>query len=99
MIPRPGLRPLAPLLLVLAACGAQTRSADPVVRDQEIKADILWKYHSDARLAEITVDCREGEVTLKGRVVSPEAKADAERLAFAVRSVRGVMNAIEVKPK
>jgi len=102
--PRPGLLPpsgrvLAPLLLALAACGAQARSADPVVRDQEIKRDIRWKYHSDARLIDVTVDCSEGAVVLKGRVVTPEAKADAERIALDVRSVRSVKNSIDVKPK
>ena len=90
---------IVPLLLALAACGAQARSADPVARDQEIARDILWRYHPDARLAEIKVECREGEVVLKGVVTTPEAKADAERIASDVRSVRGVRNAIDVKLK
>jgi osmotically-inducible protein OsmY len=90
--------PLA-LALALAACPAQVRSNDPVARDQEIKRDILWRFRDDPMLADVTVDCRDGIVTLAGRVPAKESADRAETVASGIRSVRGVVNRIEVRPK
>lgn len=87
------------LPLLLAACPATIRSGDPVARDQEICRDILWRFHHDPRFEEVGVTCLDGVVTLKGRVSSREARSEAEQACFDTRSVRAVVNRVEVRPK
>ncbi len=94
---RPALLPL--LALALSGCPGRLRSGDPATRDQEIARDILWAFHQDPRLEDVHVRCVDGAVTLKGRVASPEDRAEAERVAWNVRSVREVSNLVEVRPK
>lgn len=53
----------------------------------------------DARLAKaasVDVDARTGRVTLTGRVETPEERANAGRLACAVKGVTVVYNQIDV---
>jgi hypothetical protein len=87
-------------LLLLTACPSQVRSNDPMTRDREIERDILWKFHHDPRFDNLSApSCHDGEVVLKGRVTTTEARAEAEKIGFDTRSVRAVRNLIEVKPK
>jgi osmotically-inducible protein OsmY len=86
-------------VLLLTGCSAQKRSSDPIARDREIERDIQWKLRQDPRLAEVIAESHDGQVVLRGPVTTPEARAEAERLGWEVRSVKSLRNDIQVKPK
>jgi len=91
----------AALLLLLAlgpSCGPKT-SAEEAGIDQEITRNILWRYHSDIRFAELRVQCEAREITIEGRV--QDAKSAADALQIAMSNARGgkVISKVIVRPR
>ena len=87
------------LVAALAGCAGVRRSNDPVARDQEITRDVMVKLHGDPRFEQINVSCREGVVFLDGIVTDTTDKAEAERLAGRVTSVREVRSTLRVRSR
>jgi osmotically-inducible protein OsmY len=87
---------LAFALAATASCasgsGAQTRS------DAEIARAVRAEIAADPSLNPfaVTVDTRDGVVTLSGHVLAADDRVRAERLARGVVGVRGVVNLLEV---
>ena len=79
------------------ASGAAGRPETPR-SDEEITAAIRIQLATDARLNPfaVTVDTRDGVVTLSGRVPDAEERERVERLARGVAGVRGVINLLSV---
>lgn len=87
----------------LARSGRVVRSKARVVGDRmddaRIIAVIKGKYVMDNNLSAlaITVDCRDGEVRLKGTATSPESIGRAITLALETRGVHNVASELVVK--
>ncbi len=84
-----------------AAAGAiavQDRGAEGVLDDTRIRTDInnLWYEESRDLYARINLQVQEGRVLLSGRVVDPQTRVDAVRLAWQVDGVKEVINEIEI---
>ena len=84
-----------------AAAGAvavQDRGAEGVLSDTRIRTDIgnLWYEESRDLYARINLQVQEGRVLLSGRVVDPQTRVDAVRLAWQVEGVKEVINEIEI---
>jgi hyperosmotically inducible protein len=77
--------------------GASTRG---LVRDLWVTSAVKMMLLADARTPglSVSVDTRDGRVTLFGTVPSAEAKAAAEEDARAIAGVRSVENALEIVP-
>ncbi len=84
-----------------AAAGAiavQERGAKGVLSDTRIRTDInnLWYEESRDLYSRINLQVQEGRVLLSGRVVDPQTRVDAVRLAWQVDGVKEVINEIEI---
>ena len=84
-----------------AAAGAvavQDRGAEGVLSDTRIRTDInnLWYEESRDLYARINLQVQDGRVLLSGRVVDPQTRVDAVRLAWQVEGVKEVINEIEI---
>ena len=90
------------LLLALAilgpACGPRTASEHAGV-DQEITRNIMWRYHSDIRFAEVRVMCENREITVEGRVQDARSAADAVQIAMANCRGGKVISKLVVRPR
>lgn len=88
---------LALAALVAAGCSS-TRSVGEQVDDATITSKIKTKLAGDPEVNpfNIDVDTLDGVVTLSGEVRDPEARREAEELAWATRGVRDVVNEIRV---
>lgn len=85
------------IALIFTAIGASADGPYPDT-DAAISAAVervLWKEGSLAH-TDIRVESLEGQVTLRGFAATMEDIVTANRLARAVRGVRGVTNAIRV---
>jgi osmotically-inducible protein OsmY len=80
------------------AAAAQDRGIKGVMSDTRIRADInhLWFQKSENLYARINLQVQEGRVLLSGRVVDPQTRVDAVRLAWQVEGVKEVINEIEI---
>jgi osmotically-inducible protein OsmY len=74
------------------------RRAGPALSDAAITARVQGKLLTDSQLNgfKIGVSTTAGEVTLSGKVSTPEQKAEAERVALKTDGVRRVINSLEV---
>ena len=84
-----------------AAAGAvvaQDRGAKGVLSDTRIRTDINNRWYEESRdlYARINLQVQEGRVLLSGRVVDPQTRVDAVRLAWQVEGVKEVINEIEI---
>ena len=87
------------LIAAAAGCAGVRRSEDPIARDQEITRDVMMKLHGDARFERVLVSCNEAVVMLEGTVNDETDKAEAERVARRVTSVRGVKSTLRVRSR
>jgi hyperosmotically inducible protein len=89
---------LASLLLIVAAC-AGAPSTERQFGDALIAERVRTALSNDAELAgyPITVNVREGRVTLTGTVGSQAQVERAGRVAETVADVRGVENLLSVR--
>jgi osmotically-inducible protein OsmY len=78
---------------VLLLAGIAFNSCKP--SDTELQKAITTGL--SALPAEISSDVQKGEVTLSGIVESDELKAEAEKLAGAIKGIKSVVNNIEVR--
>jgi len=96
------IRPLIILTVVSALCGAlslaaqTTKLSDANIRDK-VDEEMLLQMEVPAN--SIDTETSEGIVTLTGTVSNLLAKKRAEKVAMAVRGVKGVVNLIEVSPQ
>jgi osmotically-inducible protein OsmY len=96
------IRPLIILTIVSALCGAlsltaqTTKLSDANIRDK-VDEEMLLQMEVPANA--IDTETSEGMVTLTGTVNNLLARKRAEKVAMAVRGVRGVVNLIEVSPE
>jgi len=87
------------LIAAAAGCAGVRRSEDPIARDQEITRDVQWRLHGDARFERVLVSCKDGVVVLEGTVNDETDKAEAERVARRVTSVREVKSTLRVRSR
>jgi len=80
------------------AAASQDRGISGVMSDTRIRADInhLWFQKSENLYSRINLQVQEGRVLLTGRVVDPQTRVDAVRLAWQVEGVQEVINEIEL---
>jgi hyperosmotically inducible protein len=85
------------LLLVAAGCSS-TQTVGEELDDATIttKVEAKMAANPDVSAFNVDVDTNEGVVRLSGTVKSPEAKAEAEKIARGTEGVRRVINDIEV---
>jgi len=91
----------AALLLLLAlapSCGTRTPAEEAGI-DQEITRNIMWRYHSDIRFAEVRVMCENREITVEGRVQDARSAADAVQIAMANCRGGKVISKLVVRPR
>lgn len=90
---------LAALLLAAVPAAAQT-SAGTTHGDEWATVKIQTALYRDLRFRgrRLTVDTVEGVVTLRGKVDSDEARADAAEVARRVEGVKSVRNELQVVP-
>jgi osmotically-inducible protein OsmY len=83
------------LALVVAPLLAEKQVTDDMIYDQ-----VRLKLANDAEVGgmPITVDVREGAVTLKGKVRTDRQKSRAEKLAKKVKGVASVANQLVISP-
>ena len=84
---------LASLLLMFLLAGV-CLAADKIVTDDTIVDQVRIKLAADPDVkgGAMTVDCKNGVVTIGGQVESSRAKDKATRLAKKVRGVKQVVN-------
>jgi hyperosmotically inducible protein len=70
----------------------------PALTDASLTASVKAKLIADSKLngIQIGVDTSAGEVTLSGKVSTPEQKAEAARVALQTAGVRRVINQLQV---
>jgi osmotically-inducible protein OsmY len=70
----------------------------PALSDSSLTASVKAKLIADSSLhgIQIGVDTSAGEVTLSGKVSTPEQKAEAEKVAIQTQGVRRVVNNLQV---
>ncbi len=79
---------------------AQERTMGNAVDDASIQTQIKTKYfheHVDHLFNDINTDVYEGRVLLKGRVLHPDHRVEAVRIAWSVEGVKEVISEIEVE--
>jgi osmotically-inducible protein OsmY len=86
---------LAILFLLAGVCLA----ADKPISDDLIVDQVRIKLSADAEVkgGALTVDCKQGVVTLGGSVESSRQKDKATKLAKKIKGVKQVVNNIEIK--
>ena len=87
------------LVVVLVTVGGGCASRDPW-QDARIESEVKARLveEKSANLTRLGVVSRQAVVRLTGTVSSEEQKALAERVAKSVGGVRGVVNALDVRP-
>jgi hyperosmotically inducible periplasmic protein len=90
-------------LLICILNGCQTireKASGPEFENAKLTAIVKAQLarEDQATLQAVTVDVKDGVVTLKGNVSSVEKKAKAEETARKVDGVKSVVNNLEVKP-
>lgn len=89
--------PAIALFLLVLACGPK-KPAEIAAQDVEIERAVLWEFRNDRRFDDIQVSCREGVVTLRGRVDSREIGEEALERAREASDER-VVSALEIRPR
>lgn len=89
------------LLLTFALCLAPLFAEKGVPGDGEIHDQVLIKLAGDRDVkgTGISVDVKDGVVTLTGKVESDKIRGKAEKLAKKVKGVKSVVNQLAVGPK
>jgi hyperosmotically inducible periplasmic protein len=74
-------------------------AADKPVTDDYISDSVRQKLAADqvVKGGAITVEVKDGTVTLSGKVQEPRQKSKAERLAKKVRGVKSVVNNLTIE--
>ena len=67
-------------------------------KDADIKASVEEKLKANAATAATSVSVEKGIVTLGGELANPDAKAESEKIAAAIKNVKSVVNNISVAP-
>jgi osmotically-inducible protein OsmY len=83
---------------LLWGCASPTQIGK-AANDQDVARDVSWELRKDARLSDVTVGCAGGTVTLKGRVDSRAAEADAVRIAQSSAHGGRVISELEIRPR
>lgn len=91
------MRRLLLLAILLAACGPK-KPAEIAAQDVEIERAVLWEFRNDRRFDDIQVSCREGVVTLRGRVDSRQIGEEALVRARKASDEK-VVSALEIRPQ
>jgi len=88
---------VAVMMMSLAACSS-TRSPGRQIDDATITTKVKAKFAADGDINpfNISVDTKEGVVTLTGRVKKEEARTRAEQLARDTNGVTRVINLVKV---
>lgn len=83
---------------LVATTGCASGPGGQIGSDAEIARAVRAEIAADSQLNPflVTVDTRDGVVTLSGRVPAADDRVRAERLARGVAGVRGVINLLEV---
>ena len=87
------------LAAAMMACGKKeenTNTAPKGPDDSAIKSGVTAKLNTDMPGNTISVDSKDGVVTLTGEVKTPEDKTKAEQSAKSVASVKSVTNNIRI---
>lgn len=89
---------IAALVIFLLAAGV-CLATDKVLTDDMIHDNVIIKLASDqiVKGGALTVDVKEGVVTLTGQVENSKQKDRATKLAKAVKGVKQVVNNINLK--
>lgn len=84
--------------LLLAGSSRAARNGDSPMSDSWITAKTKMALASDDRVKgrQVNVETRNGEVMLRGKVDTAEAKTAAEEVARRIENVRGVKNELQV---
>jgi hypothetical protein len=86
------------LILLGPSCGPKTPAQEAGI-DQEITRNILWRYHSDIRFADVRVQCEDREITIEGRVQDAKSAADAIQIALANARGGKVVSKLVIRQK
>jgi osmotically-inducible protein OsmY len=88
-------------LTLASAAPAADRSAGQVVEDTKITTVVKAKLVADkpSNLTRVSVETKDGVVTLSGEVETQQQKAHAEDLARRADGVQQVVNNIRVAPR
>lgn len=87
---------LAFLLSVAPLCAQKGAKGDGEIHDQVL---IRLAGDQDVKGTGISVEVKEGVVTLTGRVESDKVRSKAEKLAKKVKGVKAVENQLTVGPR
>jgi len=89
---------LCAALLLAAALVGPVLAEDAPVKDSWITAKTKLSLTADQRVKgrQISVETKEGQVVLRGKVDDGEAKAAAEEIASRIDHVKGVKNELQV---
>ncbi|MBX5493704.1 MAG: BON domain-containing protein [Bryobacteraceae bacterium] len=87
------------LAMLIALSSVSALSAQDGKSDDEIYDRVRQRLVSDPEVkgGALTVDVKDGVVTLKGTVDKEKARQKAEKLAKKVKGVRAVNNQLQVK--
>lgn len=87
------------LMIFTMAAVAQAKGKDPITDDM-IYDNVRIKLASDAVVkgGGLTVDVKDGVVTLSGSVEQPKQKDRATKLSKSVKGVKQVVNNLTVRP-
>lgn len=85
------------LAVLLWSCGPK-KPTEIAAHDVEIERAVLWEFRNDRRFDDIQVSCREGVVTLRGRVDSREIGEEALERAREASDAK-VVSALEIRPR
>jgi len=84
--------------LLLPGCAARTQ-VQKAGADQDIARDVSWELRKDARFSDVNAFCAQGVVTLKGRVDTKGAEADAIKTAESSSHGGRVVSQLEIRPR
>jgi hyperosmotically inducible protein len=81
--------------------GKDERSAKQIAADAAITSSVKTRLIGDktVKALDVNVDTRNNVVILRGRVSKADQRAAAERIARAVKGVKGVRNELRVESK
>jgi hyperosmotically inducible protein len=94
-----GTIPVLGMLLLVGACASPFKSTADRIDDAMTSAAVKTKLAGDrlGTLTEVSVDTRQGEVTLSGTVEDEVQRERASYLAGQVRGVRSVVNNLQTR--
>ena len=89
------------VLLLLVLCVAPLLAQKGVKGDGEIHDQVLIKLagDQDVKGTGITVEVKDGIVTLTGKVETDRVRSKAEKLSKKVKGVKSVVNQLAVGPR